>query len=494
MDSAGGPWGIPLIWLGAVLLVGAAVAGAVIYWQRRGQRRRVAHYLFTPLPCTFDPARFEASKSLFDVVWDIGLSDTALELLHELQLLPRAGRLDYAALNRTLDSYVDQLGSYRNFVYECQSQLRKYPHLLTWNRDGFAAPDGALTNYVEEEDARLDRYHADPTKPLQNRMAAYLYDDAKTALARKYGLALAFDYQSFQLLKRCNARSVQETHDLLTYTDVGAHDREQFWTKVKAASSAGSVALLEVAKGGTAVAGDAAATAASAGLADAAAGAAAEAAAGAAAEGGAAIATEVAGALALSRIAGQFVPIVQAVVLAYGAVQAGRYVWRRSQRSNTWLRERRLRNLQTALSERLDAMYARYEELRDTMNQNMTPFAPAHELLALCEFEEQRLATIADQMPARTGGGDLGLLRAHLGRHAVDVSAGLSKGLAVYLKALIRDTDAQLASGNKADAALHLFLNKDLVFVPQVLDEIEAQEIAMLAADVSAEVARLNAQ
>lgn len=477
MDSSAGAAGLPIAWVLGALAAAGLGAAAVVLWQRRRQHARVGHYLFTPLPCTFELEIFEAPKSLFDVAWDIGASEPALDLLQELKLLPEAGPLDYAALNRTLDYFVRRLGSYRNFVYRCQAQLREHPHLLSWDVQQFEEPDGALTAYVATEERRLEPYVLDPMTALQNRMVAYLYDDAKTSLARKYGLALAFDYQSFQWLKRCNARAVQEAQDLLAFSNASAHDREMFWLKVKAAGSAGGVALLETVKaGGEAVAAGAG-----------------EAAAGVASEGAAELAGEVAGTLALSRLAEQFVPVLQAVVLAYGAVQVGRYVWRRSQKSSTWLRERKLRALQAKLSDRLDALYAKYEAMRDAQAPNAGPFAPAHELLALCEFEEQRLASLEAETPARTGAGERGLLRAAFVAHAREVSRGLSKGLGTHLRKLIRDTDAQLASGNRAAAALHLYLNKDLVFPPEVLADLKVDEIEDLIDQVAAEVKRLNA-
>lgn len=494
MDSAVGPGPPVWVWLLGLLFCGAA-AGAGVWWYLRRRRRRVAHFLFTPLPCTFHPATFDTPKCLFDVAWDIGISETGLALLEDLKLLSPRGRLDYDHLNRTLGYYVQQLGGYRNFVYRCQGILRAAREAPDPKDTDFEAPDATLTTYIGSEEQYLEPYVGNPTSLLQNRMVAYLYDNAKTAHARKFGLALAFDYQSFQLLKRCAARDIAATTELLTYSGASAHDKGMRGAQIKAVASGAGVALLETTK--TAATG--AAAGAAGGAADAAAAATdvitgfgADAAAEVAAEAGTLAARELSGALTLGYIAGQFVPIVQAVVLTYGAVQLGRIVWKKSLKANTRLRERQLRGLQKRLTERLDALHARYETLRDTHTANIAPFAPAHELLALCEFEEQRLSALAADAGGRTGGGDLGLLRHHLCAHAVAVSRGLARGLATHLKALTKETDARLAKGDKAEAALHLFLNKDLVFPPQVLEEIQTQEIAVLAGDVAAEVRRLE--
>ena len=444
----------------------------------------MAHYLFTPLPCTFHPATFDAPKCLFDVAWDLGVSDAGLALLSELKLLPRAGRLNYDDLNRTLGYYVQQLGGYQNFVYRCHALLRDAPETAPDIAADFEQTSDALTRYIGTEEQFLEPYVGNPMGLLQNRMVAYLYDNAKTAHARSFGLALAFDYQSFQLLKRCAARDIAATADLLSYTGTKAHDKGTLVAAAKVAASGTGVVLIEGAKAGTA---GAAATGT-----EVVTGFGAQASAEVAAEAGALAATDAGSALAIGHIAGQFVPIVQAVVLAYGAVHLGRIVWKKSLKTNAWLRERKLRGLQGELSERLDALYGRYELLQGTHTANTAPFAPAHELLALCEFEEQRLKTLTADTAARTGGGDLGLLRKHLATHAAEVSRGLAKGLAVHLKALITETDARLAKGDKAEAALHLLLNKDLVFPPRVLDEMHTTDVTTLAAEVSAEVQRLE--
>ncbi len=492
MDAASGT-DLTILWAALGIIVGTGLAGAGVWWFRRQRRRRVAHLLFTPLPCSFHPATFDTPKSLFDVAWDVGISEPSLSLLHELKLLPPGGRLDYDNLNRTLGYYVQQLGGYQNFVYRCQALLREAPASPAPQGADFEKLDGTLTKYIGAEEQFLERYVGNPTGLLQNRMVAYLYDGAKTAHARKFGLALAFDYQSFQLLNRCTARDIAATTELLTYTGTKAHDKGMRGAQIKVIASGTGVALLETTK---ATAGTAAAGAAEAGAAatEVVTGFGATASAEVAAEAGALAAAELGGALTIGHIAAQFVPVVQAVVLAYGGVQLGRIVWKKSLKANTWLRERKLRGLQEKLTERLDALYARYETLRDTHTANIAPFAPAHELLALCEFEEQRLRALTEDEGGRTGGGDLGLLRAHLCAHAVDVSRGLAKGLGAHLKALIKETDARLAKGEKAEAALHLLLNNDLVFPPEVLDELHTREIATLAGDVTAEVQRLESQ
>jgi hypothetical protein len=112
------------------VLIGAGIIAflLVLLLNRYRSRLRLRIFLYKPLPCTVDRMRFLRSKSLFDILIDMGLSKKALDYLYkELGWIPSEGVLGHIDLNTKVSDSVAQYGNYESFITHSKAQLQGFP-------------------------------------------------------------------------------------------------------------------------------------------------------------------------------------------------------------------------------------------------------------------------------------------------------------------------------------------------------------------------------
>jgi hypothetical protein len=101
------------------ILAGGGASKATIDAVRRLRRRRLEEGLRR------EKRHDDHRLSVFDVFWDLGASDFALELMRHDQLLPaRAG--DVEEVHRRLEAVIDSHGSYQQFVDDSLEAIREF--------------------------------------------------------------------------------------------------------------------------------------------------------------------------------------------------------------------------------------------------------------------------------------------------------------------------------------------------------------------------------
>lgn len=176
------------------VLAGGGASGAVVAAVRRYRRDELSKALKR------NRRHGERRVSVFDVFWDLGASDFALEMLRHNGLLPTDAE-DVDRAHKRLDELIDSHESYNQFIddsleairefYEAQSgtgSRRQIPTLETRGRKLLSFDEGGQTSSSIEASALVPRSRKERAAEAEERLGHFVDEsvDAKARLREAY--------------------------------------------------------------------------------------------------------------------------------------------------------------------------------------------------------------------------------------------------------------------------------------------------------------------
>jgi hypothetical protein len=206
------------------LLIPGVLVGAVtviIFYLRYSARRRVRTFLHKPLPCSFDASIFPRTKSLFDILIDLGFSLKCLELLtSELNWFHGITQLNHSALNQQVANSITLFGSYTSFISAIKAKLKAGVFGAKFLEPPTPLESAVLPKGVNGKNESLKRLLEE--RQAFNAMFAALRDETKNVLAQKLGIAHRFDYltgEVFRSLGENKKRHLAVSLDFRTHSN-----------------------------------------------------------------------------------------------------------------------------------------------------------------------------------------------------------------------------------------------------------------------------------
>jgi hypothetical protein len=433
----------------AAALAGAAVVlgMAAWLWPRMWRRRRLRAFLHRTLPCSLDPTCFPRPKSLFGILLGLGISLESITLMsmHSGTLLreplcwiPQQGNLNHQDLDAAVQEAVAFYATYEGFVTAMKATLlgNPPPVLPACRSEALPGPPTGARPPARHSIAQL----LEERKAFASMMHA-LHDEAKTSLARRMGLASRFDYTTGELF-----RAISETADrpiVAALDHTGPADQDFFTAFARLSAVAGSSMFALSATS------QLLSTVADAGGLDF-----------AGAAGGSEGAFEGLGDL------GELLLLLGGIVMTVKLVTWVGKLWR----------ERHLRRYQSELKRQMSQITARFFEQGEAGALRV----PRRVVQALA-VEEERLKALVGQLRRTPIGDDpgsnihrLGLMAA---QHSHALYAQIAEKFSRDIERLLHHVCHYRKVGRPDLAGLHLYLNKDLVFVPSQWPEEELSHI-----------------
>ena len=437
-------------------------------------QRRLRIFLHRTLPCSHEQSRFSRSKSLFDILLDIGLSMESLDLISgRLDWIASIHTLDHRLLNDRVSGTVNLYGTYASFVTKIKAELQGQPNggqnnlseRSWWSKikakltgDSSKQPPNveslkiaSTINSMEESEEQLLERTVEQ-RHIFNAMFIALRDETKTAMARRLGIAHRFDYltnEMFQVVGRSEDRHIVACIDystknlsadlLVSLGTVSSIAGGSMWALGSVAEGLGGHGVIE--------------------------------------------SVEVAGGAETVGLAelGEAVLVLGMISLTIGAAK----------KIGKWLRELSLRTYQAEFKCQMEAL----NEIFFANGEEAAFRVPRLVIYAL-ELEDEHLSDLLSQLrdrrPVDTSSAYMNRFALAVATEAYTLNRKMQQKFQGEIKRLIENVRNFSRNGRSDLAGLHLYINKDVVFLPSQLPHKQLKQIRETQIKLLREVSQLS--
>ena len=436
-----------------------------LLWRYRA-RRRLRLFLFRALPCSLDRSRFFRSKSLFDILIDFGVSLESLTLLsmdsgpllcEPLCWIPVKRRLNYWQLNEAVKESVEFYGTYEAFVTAMKARLQGTPTSVE--------PSNIEQDLMHTGDQSITKIRLPSYERLVEERRAFdimiraLQNETKTELARRLGITHRFDYMTSELFRSIAESEERRIAVSLTYKPTSKADNADLFLVLGQLSAMAAASLWAMDAASTAVAWGAGAS-----------------------DWDFSLGTEGAdGGFEGIEGLGELALIAGAIFLTAGVFKTIGKFWR----------ERHLRRYQTDFKRHMEALAALFFKQGEEAALRVPKLVI--EALAL---EQARIEQLLGLLQHKPLGGDpksnISRLARVATREAYILCRKMLGKLMREVEGLLQNVSRYAKDGRHDLAGVHLYMNRDLVFLPSQLPEKQLEEIHATLKQLFQEVDRLR--
>lgn len=431
----------------------------IIKYRKYRTIKKRRKFLYTPLPCSIDRTLFLCKKSLLDILFDIGLSQKSLDYLcNELGWIHPKGDLNHFYLNEKLSDSVTKYGNYESFVIQTKAHLQGLSQItspvvqsksLDITKRLILDPTYAKTyreNYKIDLNMNIHNEAIIEERKVFNSIFINLRDETKTMVAKRLGITHRFDYlttEAFRVVGESDKRHLVSSLDPDKY--LGADLLQAFG----ALSATGGMALLGIdalldatIANGVATAGDA-----SGDLGD----------------------------------LGELVLIVGAVFYTAGLLK----------KISRSIRERKLTKYRNEFKMHMEALSDQFF----SQGEEQALRVPRLVIQAL-EIEKTRLeqlnTSLLSTLSKRKTNQNISSLYFDATKEAIRINDKMLEKFSKEINNLLRNVKKYVQNGRKDLAGVHLYINKEISFLPSQLPEQKLNEVNQSQIQLLQEIIRLN--